>query len=472
MQALLLVACALLMQSEPPGEPLASAPPIAVTVAVEGGQAAAEGRPLEARLGEPRVLELSATAPRDAVLFPPLLPAVGTFELGNALPGSEKASADTITTTWRWQILPVRLGVEKIPAIELPYRTADGQQGIAVTPIVRVMVRGHLENDQDPALGQAPPPVDVITTNWALIWALSVGGALVFAALATWLVLIALRQRFEALKPPPPPRPADEVARERLDAIDRLSGAELDGAERLARTIDALREYLGGRYRIDALEMTTPELERVLPSLDLKAVAPDAITRLLAEADLVKFARLMPPEDEARALSPVVRNIVEATWESPVEETPELIRREPASVRQRVYAGLVDGLLAGVIGLIAMGFLWVIGAIELGFLALILVGVLLALRDAFARSPGKVLLRLAIVTRDEAQSAPSAGRRMKRNAILLLWPLAAPLEWLVLRQHPLALRVGDIWAETEVVRHGDVAVPVAPRPAQHAEARA
>lgn len=418
-------------------------------------------RPLEVTLGEPLILTLTARAQRDTVLFPPLTPAVGTFEIGAALPGTEKVQGDQKETSWRWSLMPVRMGVEKVPGIELPYRTASGEEGSVQTAIMRVMVRGHLENEQDPALGKAPPPVDVIATNWALIWALSVGGALVFAALATWLVLLALRQRFEALRPAPPPRPAIEVALERLAQIDQASGSELDGAQRLARTIDAMREYLSGRYRIDALEMTTPELRAVLPQLDLKSVGTLEIEALLNDADLVKFARLMPPESEAREKSPVVRRIVTETWEQPAEETPEVARRESASLRQRLYAGLVDGLMAGVLGLMMMGFLWVVGAIELGFLALLLVGVLLMLRDAAGRSPGKQLLRLAVVHRDEAQSTPTFGRRVRRNALLLLWPVTAPLEWMVLRQHPLGLRVGDIWADTEVVRAESKQAPVA-----------
>ena len=262
-----------------------------------------------------------------------------------------------------------------------------------------------------------------------------------------------------------PPRPAIDVALERLDDIDHKSGAELDGAQRLAATIDALREYLGGRYRIDALEMTSRELALALPGLDLKTIAPAEIEALLADADLVKFARIVPAEAVAREKSPVVRRIVTETWEPPAEETPEVIRREPASVRQRVYAGLVDGLLAGVLGMMLIGFLWVVGAIAWGFLGLLLIGLLLVVRDAFGRSPGKQLLRLDLALRDELQSLPPLARRIRRNVLLLIWPLTLPLEWLVLRQHPLGLRVGDMWADTEVVRASlGAATPTAPRP--------
>lgn len=423
------------------------------TAAPSAGPATPDGRPLEVKLGEPLVLEITAIAERDTVLFPPMLPAVGTFELGPVLPGREEVNGPQKRVTWRWTIVPVRMGIEKVPGIEIPYRTPSNVEGSVKTAPVRVMIRGFLENEADPALGKAPLPVDVITTNWALVWALSVGGALVFAALATWIILLALRSRFDKLRPAPPPRPAIEVAIERLDAIDRASGAELDGALRLARTIDALREYLSGRYSIDALEMTSRELIATLPSLDLKTVAPREIEALLDDADLVKFARLMPAEDDARQKSPVVRKIVTDTWEPPKrEETEEVVRLEAASSRQRVMAGVIDGFLAGALGLLLMGFLWVTGHIELGFLALILIGLLLAFRDALGASPGKKLLRLRVAMRDVRQTTPPLDLRVRRNLLFLFWPLTLPLEWLVLRQHPLTLRLGDMWADTEVVR--------------------
>lgn len=417
--------------------------------------AQAAGSLLDVTLAQPLVLTLSARSARDTQLFPPLTPAVGTFAIGDALPGTEKVTGDVKETTWRWKVLPVRMGIEKVPPIELPFRTIEGAEGSVATELVRVRVRGLLENEADPALGQSPPPVDVIATNWALIWALSVGGALVLGTLLSWLVLLALRQRFAALKPAPPPRPAIDVALERLAQIDQASAAELDGAQRLAATIDAMREYLGGRYQIDALEMTTPELRLALPALDLKSITPLEIEALLNDADLVKFARIVPPESAAREKSPLVRRIVTETWEPPAEDKPEIERREAATAKQRIAATLLDFAIAGLVAVLLAGVTWATGLVPLAFTPLVgvgLVGLLMTLRDLPAVSLGKRLLRLDIVTRDELQTDTTAEQRFKRNLLLLLWPLTAPLELLVLRQHPLVLRVGDMWADTEVVR--------------------
>lgn len=446
-----LISALLLAEPTGPAPVAPDANPPRVTLTLNGAPPP-DGRPLEVSLATSMTLELRIETERDTELFVPMLPALGSFEILRPEPGTEKVEANAKTVTWRWSVIPVRLGMEKIPAIEIPYRTATGKEASLSTPPLRVSVRGYLENDSAPALGKAPAPVDVITTNWLLVWGLSVGGAIVFAALGTWLVLFGLRSRFDAMRPPAPPRPANEVALERLDVIDRASVSELDGAQRLAATIDTLREYLAGRYGIDALEMTTRELEAVLPTLDLKTVIPHEIASLLSEADLVKFARLLPDEASARRPLDTVRAIVNSTWEPPKVEVEVVSRRESASPKQRLWAGVIDLVLFGTLSLVLFGGLAIIGALAWGWTALAMLGVAMLVRDVFGRSPGKRLMGLDVVRRDLRQTVPPLGARLSRNALLVLWPVALPLEWLVLRQHPLALRLGDLMAETEVVR--------------------
>lgn len=417
--------------------------------------AEAVSRPAEVRLAEPLTLELTIASDVGAEVFPPLLPALGGFEIVAPDKGLERVEGPRKTTIRRWTILPVRVGVEKVPPIELPYRTLEGAEGVVTTPPLRVYVRGHLENDNDPALGAQPPLADVIATNWVLIWILSIGGTLLFAAIVGWVIVLAMRQRFEALKPKAPPRPANEVALERLARLDATPDHELDGGQRVAETIDTLREYLGRRYDIDALEMTTNELATALSrGLDLRGASPDGIISLLQSADLVKFARLMPPPDEARGPAAVVRALVEQTWlETQPEEDAELrARAEPASTRQRLFGGLVDLVLAGLLGLIGLIGLIFAGLPELGWIPLSAVGLLLLVRDAFGPSPGKRLLRTRVVVRDAEQSEPGPRRLIIRNTLFVLWPLLVPIEWFILRSHPLSLRLGDMWADTEVVR--------------------
>ena len=90
-----------------------------------------------------RVLEITATAPRDATVYGPFRPALGSFEVIAPRPGTVKTEGAMRTETWRFEILPLRLGVEKVPAIQIPYRLADGSEGV-VLPMLESLPRGSL----------------------------------------------------------------------------------------------------------------------------------------------------------------------------------------------------------------------------------------------------------------------------------------------------------------------------------------
>ncbi|MCB9733003.1 MAG: RDD family protein [Deltaproteobacteria bacterium] len=440
-----------------PPEPL-SVPPSALTVnarVVPEGKTRRDAQELV--LGQPILFEITVSAPRDVELFEPVKPATGSFKLLESQPGTRQTTADALTETYRFRLLPLRVGFEKIPPVEIAYRPRGATAGGSVsTEPLRFHVVGNLENEQDPALAAPPAPVPVIATNWVLVWGLSVGGAIVVAALLTLFVLRALDARFKALAPAPPPRPANEVAIERLDALDGTPDDALDGAARMATTVDILRQYLGGRYGFDALEMTTPELRRELADADLKGIAQTDIDRVLDEADLVKFARIVPSPESARAVAPKVRHVVEVTWEPPKVEVEEeqVPVLEAATQKQRVFAGAIDLGIAGALAILLFALLMVAGALEYGFTAILLVSVLLLFRDAFGRSVGKVVLGLAVVQRRDRQPPATPKQLVVRNLLLVVWPLTLVLEAMVQRRHPLGLRLGDMLAGTEVVQGG------------------
>jgi len=448
-----------------PAPPVSPAPITAPTVAVSAEAAgvsatarlvAADGAEVvRVRLAESVTLRVELAGPPGVAFFPPFRPAVGTFELLPARPPEPGKDATRHIEIWSYDLLAVRLGIERVPAVEIPYRLPDGSEGSVSTPVLRLDVEGHLTNSQDPPPAPPPAPVPVVTTDWALIWALSVGGALLIALLLAFLVLKALESRFRSLAPLAPPRPPIDVALERLDAIE--ADVTIDGPTRHAALVDALRAYLSGRYSFDGLEMTSRETLHALESVDLKSIPIDDIASLLAESDLVKFAGSLFDDETARARLPRVREIVVATWEPPaaaeVDETP---RAEPATLRQRLMAGAVDGVLGLLGGLGVFGVLWTQGLLEFGWAGLALTGVYLALRDVFGRSLGKTLLGLSIANRDLKQAPAPLSARLTRNALLLVWPIVAPVEMMTIIQHPLRVRVGDLMANTDVVQ-GNIA---------------
>ncbi len=455
MSTLLFVAAALALTAPDPAPPPDPAPTAgaAATIEVEATLVDPSGAQVQvSRLAEPLTLRVVLTGPPGTAFFPPFRPATPSFELLPAKPPEKgPPTAGRHTEIWRYELLPVRLGIERVAPIEIPWRLPDGTEGAASTPALRVEVRGRLENDADPAPAPPPGPVPVVTTDWALIWGLSVGGALVVALLLSLLVLLGLRARFRALAPPPPPRPAIDVALERLDAIGADDG--LTGGARHAAIVDALRAYLAGRYDVDALEMTSRELRAAIRGIDLKGVPEAEIDALLDEADLVKFAGSTFDDAAARARLPRVREIVVSTWEPPAPaEDDALPRLEPATLRQRLLAGAVDTALALVLAGALFAGLWFAGELSHGWAALLLAGLVLAVRDVPRRSLGKALLGLSVVADTAKQPAASLSARLTRNALFWLWPLALPVEALTLLQHPLRVRVGDLLGHTAVVQ--------------------
>ena len=434
----------------------AEVPPIdgPVSVRIElvhaDGRAISEVAPL--RLGDPAVLRFVVEAPSDARIYVPSNPAISPLRLLEAPgPPKRKEAGPRVIEVHDLPVAALRVGAKVVKPVEVPYRLSDGTDGTALSERLRVRVYGHLTDVQDPALAPAPAPVAVIGTNWVLVWSLTVLGAAVLTALLTLLVLFFLRAYLETLVPPPPPRPANEVA---LEALVDLSVSDVPPTERYAGVIDVLRQYLGGRFGFDGLECTTRELMLSLAGADLKEITGGEIQTVLEDADLVKFARIEPSDDEARALIPVVRRVVELTWEAPEEEAlDEGVRRmEPASAEARLRAGLGDTLLAAALGSLTTAGVWVAVSPAWAWIGVVVAGAYLLLRDLGGPgSPGKVLYGLRIVRSDELQSSPGVGTRLLRNVLLLVAPAGLPLEGLVLIHHPLRRRIGDTWAATEVV---------------------
>ncbi len=412
------------------------------------------GKPRAVQLGDQVVATFEIQAPADAKVFPPSPPNFGAAFKRTSKKASITRSperAGRATEVHSWTLLVVRVGPERLPRFEVTYRLADGTSGSVMTDLIRLRVRPRLANEQDPRLGGLPATVPVVTTHWALIWGLTLLGSALLAALLTLVGIYVYRNRIIALKPKEPPLPANRAALERLDA---LLNSELDPAARYAAVVDVLRWYLGERYGFDGLETTTVEMRRHLGGADLGDLSVHEISQVLEETDLVKFARMTPGDGEARSKAEMVRRAVEVTWKEPDPDDTEedMVRLEPASVRERAVAGAVDFGIAFLAGGLTATTVWRLWGGEHAWIGLVVYGLLMLLRDlGLVTSPGKLAQALLVVTRDELQTPATAGQRVGRNVLLAL-PLGALIEALMLLYHPLHLRIGEVWSRTEVVR--------------------
>ncbi|HVZ73300.1 MAG TPA: hypothetical protein VHJ20_13060 [Polyangia bacterium] len=212
-------------------------------------------------------------------------------------------------------------GEKEIPAIDVTYLGSEGAVRAAKTSPLPIKIASLIANEPEPALKDAAGPVTVMQDNFLIVY---IGAGLFAAALGgliTWLVVRRLRAR-AAKRPGPPPRPAHEIALEKLDRLGQygfLENADADNRPFYFAVSEIIREYLGGRFGFDSLELTTDELV-----VQLKRAAgrdlglfEGEVVGWLASCDLVKFAKISPTASEARGALETAIRIVTSTRPRP-----------------------------------------------------------------------------------------------------------------------------------------------------------
>jgi len=209
------------------------------------------------------------------------------------------------------RLLPVRRGTGRVPSIEIPWVAASGEARTARTPEVTVEVASSLQDTEAPELTPAGTPVAVRVPNLPLLIA---AGALAVALLAAVAAIWGWR-RYQAWKeahrPPPPPRPAHEVALEKLTALEARGLVEAGEYQALALGVsEVLREFLGALHGFQGVDLTTWEVLRALEGRDLGRITRMELEDFLSFCDLVKFAKYRPAPAEAQGMVPRARDIV------------------------------------------------------------------------------------------------------------------------------------------------------------------
>ncbi len=222
-----------------------------------------------------------------------------------------------------------------LPSLPIAMARASGEVFILCTQPHAITVEDPIANDPDPTPRTNPAPRRQLEVWQAAKTALVVGAlALVVGVLFAWLLLL-WRKRPRRTPPAPPPRPPWEVAEESLQNIESsglIRAGQLD--EHFDRVSQTIRKYLGDRYGFDGLESTSREALRVLDAVTPRVSELGRIKKFLQHADLVKFARLTPSEEECGKYLQEARTIVTRTLphelaRAEVSETPAGTEGEP-----------------------------------------------------------------------------------------------------------------------------------------------
>jgi oxygen tolerance protein BatD len=216
-------------------------------------------------------------------------------------------------------------GEAQLPAIEVTYLGARGDVKTVRTEPLAIKIASLIANEPEPALKEGTTQVSVLEENRVPLY---VGGGVLAAALGaliSFLIVRKLRMR-PGERPGPPPRPAHEIALERLDRLGAYGFIEnADNRPFYFAVSEIIRDYLGGRYGFDSLEMTTDELGEELRQRAGRELVLSEVKGWLAACDLVKFAKVSPSVTEARGTLESAIRIV--TTSRPV---PEPLAPHPA----------------------------------------------------------------------------------------------------------------------------------------------
>ncbi len=182
------------------------------------------------------------------------------------------------------------------------------------------------------SLALAPiKPIIKEPMNWRDALPLVIGALI--AALVSGLIVYFIRRRKKVEAPPPPVRiiPAHEKALQKLNELqDKELWQKGEVKAYQSELTYIIREYLENRYKIQALESTTSEIQRQLQPLDFDQNMKGELTNMLQVADLVKFAKAKPPVDfhdqvlkQAREFVLKTRKIIAEPTTEPTNEVPQ-----------------------------------------------------------------------------------------------------------------------------------------------------
>lgn len=263
-------------------------------------------------VGDRMVLTVEVEHPPEATVVWPDSLDLSPFEALAATVDAPQPDGDRVLSTAHFEIAAFQLGELELPSFAVEVLHTDGSResletdrfGVEVTS-VGVDESGDIREIRGPFL----IPLSTVTIAlWLLVvLALAVGA---YFGYRRW----ARRDAPVVEEPAAPPRPAHEVALEALRDIERSNMLQRGQVKEYHIAVsEALRRYVGERYRIHALEMTTWEivdrLERVGVGEDFRS----DVRAVLDACDLVKFAKVRPDATRSAAVVADAIALVEAS---------------------------------------------------------------------------------------------------------------------------------------------------------------
>lgn len=249
-------------------------------------------------VGDRMVLTVQVEHPSGATVVWPDSLDLSPFEALAASVEPTRSEGDRVVSTARFEIAAFQLGELELPSFAVEVLYPDGRTESLETDRFGVEVTSvGVDEGEDIREIRGPFFIPISTITIAL-WALLLLALLVGAVLGyrRW----ARRDAPEVVEPTAPPRPAHEVALEALRDIERSNMLQRGQVKEYHIAVsEVLRRYVGERYQVHALEMTTWEIVGGLERVGVGSDFRSGLRSVLDACDLVKFAKVRP--DPARA---------------------------------------------------------------------------------------------------------------------------------------------------------------------------
>lgn len=283
---------------------------------------ASEDQPIN--VGDRVTLRLEVRHPADSEVSLPTLETGelwGDFELVDQTEVETSRRGENVAITHKDIIVTLfEPGQYQTPRLLVTHTNADGSIEELAAPVIQLDVDSILVEGDDELRdikAQAILPVPPIWPYILLFLLVAMPLAGLVAAGGFW----AYHRWQQRAQPPgmPVPVPVDTRPPEVIAyaELDRIEGLHLPRTNRYKEhyslVTNCLRRYVESRYKIPALERTTPEIRHSFRQAAVSSEHSHRFMNIFKDSDLVKFARFQPDPEEAYQLLNKARSVIRMT---------------------------------------------------------------------------------------------------------------------------------------------------------------
>ena len=243
------------------------------------------------------------------------------FELDASKPMEKKLTAQgTMLFSRVYGLEPLNEGEATIDSFKILIKENEKTREIE-TPEIALTIKPGEELGE--GLAEDELELMAIRSPWQKGWILWSAGGVAVLAIASLLIWRRRRREKMVAEIRKSPLEVALSALEQLEKDDLVAKGELK--EYYGRVSSILREYVEGRYGLQAPERTTEEFMEDLrrDSGTLSKDQKSLLEKFLMHCDLVKFAKFEPSADEVRATFESCKDFVVAAGDKPSEPKAE-----------------------------------------------------------------------------------------------------------------------------------------------------